>query len=197
MNDEAIIKALKNGGIDQERALSFIYKDTEYREGVKMVVRGYRQLRLESWEGIFHESLIHLVKCVLMNKFRKETSLKNYFLGICRNKCREMIRKDKKAPPTLELPAEDPELVRSPIDIILSDELKDMLREAVNQLSASCQKVLRLWALSHSMKEIAEEMDYSGDRVAITYNSRCKSQLRKLLGQNPNLLNLLKEYRWL
>ncbi|MEM7103649.1 MAG: sigma-70 family RNA polymerase sigma factor [Bacteroidota bacterium] len=197
MKDDTIIAAMKAGGREQEKALSYIYHNEDYRKGVRYVVNNFRQLRSEDWEGIFHEGIVHLTKCLVMEKFRQETSLKNYFLGICRNKCREMVRKDKKTPPTLDLPPEDPDQVKSPLEIMLGEELKDMLRAAVKMMSKRCQEILQLKAMSYSMKEIAEELELSGERVAITYNSRCKQQLKNKLQENPNLLNILREYRWI
>ena len=52
-------------------------------------------------------------------------------------------------------------------------------------LGAACQKVLQMWQLSYSMKEIAEELGYKNDAVARKKKRLCMKKLLEILEEAP------------
>lgn len=174
MNDKDLLKAILAGGTAEDKALDFIYNATLYRDGAKKIYATFDNIKLKTWLDIFHDTIIQLVKSIRMGKYKGDNSVLVYFMGIYRNKSREALRQTTGLRATLEIPARDIADLQSPLDLILSDGLKALLRQIIQRLDGKCQELLTLWSERYSMKEITEQMKLSNERIAITYNARCK-----------------------
>jgi len=196
MTDPEILKGLAAGGTAQDRVLEHLYHHPAYRKAARQTAAKFRAMRLEGWEGIFHESLVDFTKRLKTDAKAVNGELIHYFRGICLNKCRELHRKESKERPAEE--GDNPRLIQrvaSPVDEMVSEERKELLRQVLKRLPAKCQTIFKLWAQSYAMREIAEQLDLKGERTAITYKSRCKKQLLQLLEEEPAIRQLLKHYR--
>lgn len=197
MKDQELITAILKGGKQEDKALNYIYNETSYRQGAKKVFNTFNNIKLKTWLDVFHDSIIQLVKSICLGKYNKENSLLVYFLGIYRNKCREALRLSTGKRAVVEIPPQDIADLQSPLDIILGDGLKDLLRNVIQRLDTKCQELLTLWSERYSMKEITQQMKLSNERIAITYNARCKKRLVKLIAEDDNIKKALTEYRWI
>ena len=197
MQDKDLLTAILAGGIAEDKALDFIYNTALYRTGAQKIYATFDNIKLKTWLDIFHDTIIQLVKSIRMGKYQGDSPVLVYFMGIYRNKCREALRQTTGLRTTLEIPAQDIADLQSPLDLILSDGLKTLLRRVIQRLDDKCQKLLTLWSQKYSMNEIAEQMKLSNQRIAITYNARCKKKLVKLIGDNPQIEKALIDYRWM
>ncbi len=197
MTDKDIITAILTGEAAEDKALAFIYNEANYRNGAKKIYATFDNIKLKTWLDIFHDTIIQLVKSIRMGKYNRDNSILVYFMGIYRNKCREALRQTTGVRATLEIPAQDIADLQSPLDLILSDGLKALLRQIIQRLDGKCQELLTLWSQKYSMKEITEQMKLSNQRIAITYNARCKKKLVKLIGEDPKIEKALTDYRWI
>ena len=199
MSDTEIIQAILNGGEKESNAFQYLYYDQKFRSKAEKTVRKYQKLRLEKWEDIFHDGLIKLATNIKLGKYRSDSEMVNYFGGICKNLCREKIRKENKEAefPELGLPPEKVEDLQTPLDLMYSEDLKNTLRDAIQQTGDNCREILKNWALSFSSVEIAEKQGLKNEQTARTYVNRCKTKLREYLRNNPGLLKILKDLRWL
>lgn len=196
MSDTELLKAILEGGIAEDKALDFIYNATEYRDGAKKVYRTFSNIKLKTWLDIFHDTIIQLIKSIRLGKYKQENKILVYFLGIYRHKCREALRQTTGIRATIEIPPEDLTDLQSPIDFILNDGLKDLLRQTMQRLDDKCRNLLTLWSEKYSMKEITQQMKLTNERMAITYNARCKKKLIKLIAEDTQIEKALNEYRW-
>lgn len=197
MKDTDILKAILQGGTAEDKALDFIYNAAAYRDGAKKIYHTFSNIKLKTWLDIFHDTIIQLVKSIRLGKYNQENSVLVYFLGIYRNKCREALRQTTGLRATLEIPPEDITDLQSPIDTLLSEGLKDLLRQTMQRLDEKCRNLLTLWSEKYSMKEITQQMKLTNERMAITYNARCKKKLIKLIGEDTQIEKALTEYRWI
>lgn len=197
MNDINILKAILKGGAEEDKALDFIYNSAAYRDQSKKVYHTFSNIKLKTWLDIFHDTIIQLVKSIRQGKYNQENKVLVYFLGIYRNKCREALRQTTGLRATLEIPPEDITDLQSPIDTLLSEGLKDLLRQTMQRLDEKCRNLLTLWSEKYSMKEITQQMKLTNERMAITYNARCKKKLIKLIGEDTQIEKALTEYRWM
>lgn len=205
MNDTAIIQAICEGGEAEHEAFLFLHNNQDYQTKAYATVKQYKSLRLTSWKDIFHESLIKLITQVKAGKydkdkgFYKDTGLIYFFQGICNFTCLEKTRSERKEKeyPVLELPPGKIEDLETPLQIIYTKELKQLLKDALGMLKEKCQHILVLWSEQYSSNEIAEMVGLK--EGASTRNSvkRCKENLRERLRNNPRLLNELTELRWI
>ena len=58
-------------------------------------------------------------------------------------------------------------------------------------LKEKCQKVLRLWAMSYSMDEIAKKLNMSSSQVVMNKKNLCLKELRNTLAAKPKLASLI------
>ena len=197
MQDKDLLTAILAGGTAEDKALDFIYNTALYRTGAQKIHATFDNIKLKTWLDIFHDTIIQLVKSIRMGKYQGDSPVLVYFMGIYRNKCREALRQTTGLRATLEIPAQDIADLQSPLDLILSDGLKTLLRQVIQHLDGKCQELLTLWSQKYYMNEIAEQMKLSNQRIAITYNARCKKKLVKLIGDNPQIEKALIDYRWM
>ena len=197
MSDKEIILAILQGGINEDKVLDFIYHSPDYRAGAKKVYATFSNIKLKTWLDVFHDAIIQLVKSIKLGKYNQDNKVLVYFLGIYRHKCREALRLTTGNRATLEIPPQEIADLQSPLDLILDTGLKDLLRATLQRLDDTCKKLLTLWSERYSMKEITEQLELSNERIAITYNARCKKKLVKLIAENQQIKNALTEYRWI
>ena len=197
MQDKDLLTAILSGGAAEDKALDFIYNGADYRNDAQKIYATFDNIKLKTWLDIFHDTIIQLVKSIRMGKYQGDSPILVYFMGIYRNKCREALRQTTGVRATLEIPAQDIADLQSPLDFILNDGLKALLRKIIQRLDDKCKELLTLWSQKYSMKEISEQMQLSNQRIAITYNARCKKKLIKLIGEDPQIEKALTDYRWI
>jgi len=132
MSDKDILEAILKGGTTEDKALDFIYNSPAYRDGAKKIYQTFSNIKLKTWLDVFHDTIIQLVKSIQLGKYNQENKILVYFLGIYRNKCREALRQTTGIRATLEIPPEDITDIQSPIDTLLNEGLKDLLRQTTN-----------------------------------------------------------------
>lgn len=197
MNDTQIIQAIRAGGAAENEALEYLYHDEKFQFKAKAALFPPNQLRLETWEDVFHESLIRLVKQIKLNRYEKESGLIHYFAGICRLVRMEKWRKENKEDemPDLPLLTQIVSDFFGPEELIHIASLKGCLQDAIQHLKERCQSILKLWAMGIPSKKIAEQLQFNSEQVVNVSINRCKKNLRNRLKENPQLMNTLKDLR--
>ncbi|MCB0835489.1 MAG: sigma-70 family RNA polymerase sigma factor [Bacteroidetes bacterium] len=192
-SDDEIITAIQNGGRELDKAMEFLYLHSPCREKVLTFVFS-RNGSKEDAEDIFQDGIRSLILSIRGGKYRGTGSLQNYLLGMCKNlwfKRFQKIARDMKYQQEQiwkEQHTEDPEW------ILLEKEQEEELDSLLNALGDTCKKVLRLWQLSYSMKEIASELGYKSEGVARKKKRLCMKKLLEILDENPEIKNFLKKY---
>ncbi len=186
MTDAQIVDAIVNqGGNEERKAIAFLYQNEHYKTSTQKIAHSHRRLRLHTWEDVFSQSIIQLVKSIKKGNYKGDRSLLEYFKGICRNVCSEFYRKENRDRDRIDprdIPIED---LRTPYLITVEEEFKQILREAFAKLTERCQNILSLRMKDFSMKEIAESVGLRNERTAIVYAFRCRQQLRDILESTP------------
>jgi len=62
----------------------------------------------------------------------------------------------------------------------------------MTQVGERCQKLIGLFQLNYTMREIRELQGYSSDQVAANEVHNCREKLKKLIHQRPEILEALK-----
>ncbi|PHN03998.1 RNA polymerase subunit sigma-70 [Flavilitoribacter nigricans DSM 23189 = NBRC 102662] len=182
--DQELVAAIKKGGSGRQEAIRFIYNKGDLRRKVVHFVRN-NQGNDADGNDMFHEGIIVLDRNIREDKFRAESSIEGYLYSICRflwqNQRRKKARVDLKEDATQmdQIETSTPELQ------LLSDEKKNLLHRALEQLGERCKRILELWQLSYSMEEIATEMDFSSAQMARKNKYRCQQSLLKFFKDQP------------
>lgn len=182
-SDIRIISSIKKGGLELEQSMRYLYLTHPCRQQVFSFVQKRRGSR-EDAEDIFQDGVRFLILQIRNDKYKFEGELGAYLFGICKNlwfKRFRRIAREEGLPDTYQekLADETPELS------LMDKERKEQIEELLSGLGEACKKVLELWQLSYSMKEIAAAMGYKTDGVARKKKRLCMKKLLETLKKQP------------
>ncbi|MEZ4774537.1 MAG: sigma-70 family RNA polymerase sigma factor [Bacteroidia bacterium] len=191
-SDEDIIRAIVKGGPDLEHVMRHLYREGVFRRQISHFVQS-RGGSPEDAEDIFQDSIRNLIMSVRAGKYQGTGSIGGYLFGIGKNlwlkQFRTMHREGGINPQIVE---SDLREAQSPEIILVDRELEAEVDHLLGLLGDKCRKVLELWKLSYSMKEIAGVLGYKTEGVARKKKRLCMKHLLDILDQNPDLLERLK-----
>jgi len=189
-SDEDIVKAILLGGKEREMALEKLYTDGDCKRKVIKYVQSNHGNNADG-KDLFHDGIIVADRNIRNMKFRGDSSLHYYIYSICKYLWLNRIKKNKRVLyPGKDLKEEIGK--RNPETIYMDNELKENLSEALDLLGDRCKKILELWKLNYSMKEIAEKLDIKSEGMARKLKHQCYQKLLKLVEENPGLRKNLK-----
>lgn len=189
LSDQQIISMIQRGGIEQSEALRYIY----IQKKAKLVAGIRRRARDLDAEDIYHEAVVNLVEAILDKRFKGQCTLSTFLFAIANKLClKHFDRKgrDEKYQARYFGPQMDP---IDPEVLLITEEVKEGVREALGQLKPKNREILMLWMSKYSMAEIAQKMGYESEAVARVTKSRSLSQLVRIIRKNKALKNLLDE----
>ncbi len=182
--DQAIVSAIAAGGTGRDAALQWWFGN----EGLQRWVRQYAIQHGGSeadGEDLYHDSFITFDRLLREGKYREEASLKTFFCSIAKW---QWLNRQRKQGRIVSMDEGE----RIEIALFTEDEMYDRERQAVFQkmlaaIGEKCKRMLTLYQLSHSMKEIATEMGYASDQVAMNQCSECRKKLKALIENSHEL----------
>ena len=173
-----------------EQAMHYLLHQSGWQSGIGQYIKSKNGSR-EDIEDIFQEGVRHLIINVRAGRFNKQSSIKTYLSSICKNLwytkfSREVKLKEiKKQLPSME------EETPSPEQHFLIREKNELLNSVLGHLGATCKKVLGLWSLGFSFKEISQQTGSSEGAVR-KQKFDCLKKLTTLLAQRPDLVEELR-----
>lgn len=97
--------------------------------------------------------------------FENETALKAYLYLLTRNKCIDVIRKQKKRKIVLLTPENEKELDSIMVNEIVKEETFSLLDEIISDFGDKSKKILKLFMEGKANKEIADDLQISINTV--------------------------------
>jgi RNA polymerase sigma factor (sigma-70 family) len=188
--DADLLAAMQGSDEDRRRALRYFFANPRLLDWVLRHVQ-LQGGSLQDGKDVFEESFLAFERQIRMGNFRGESSLETFFHGIARWKWLAFRRKNK---PSAD-PDRAPELVCddiSPEKILISEERRVILSGLIAQVGERCQKLIGLFQLNYSMREIAEQAGYASDQVAANEVHACREKLKKIIHRHPETLDALK-----
>ena len=188
--DSDLVSALNGSEIERRQALQHFFQNPRLMNWVLKYVQVQGGSEQDG-KDVFEESFILFERQIRTGNYRAESSLETYFHGIARWQWVAFRRKNKPAADLdnqPEIPSED----HSPEKILISEERRIILSNLMTQVGERCQKLIGLFQLNYSMREIREMQGYSSDQVAANEVHSCREKLKKVIQQRPELLEALK-----
>jgi RNA polymerase sigma factor (sigma-70 family) len=188
-NKSEILNSIKSG--EHNKALSYLYETTLKK------VRQYIMKNKGSKDDandIFQDSVIIFFNQVRSNKFDEKYDIDAFIFSVSRNLWIDKIRRDSKM-----INYEFPDQFQNEtdninyLDDLISKEKSSAMHTVFNKLDEKCKKILSYVIYDKlSMKQICEKMGYSSEDVAKTNHYRCKQALTKIVKNDIDLVNLLR-----
>jgi RNA polymerase sigma factor (sigma-70 family) len=180
-SDESILSGLK-----EKRAESIRYLYREYFPLAKSIVEK-NSGTYEDAEDVFQDGIIVLYQKILSGPLNLNCSLKTFFFSICRNIWMQRLDRKWRLLYQDDLVSESIEDYDAiPIEINEEKLEKTRLYQLhFLSLPADCQKILKMFLSSTSLKEISECMGFKDVSYAKTRKYLCKNMLRKKILKDP------------
>lgn len=204
-SDTDLLTAIRRSGEERERAMAYLWKDQTLRNmafaALFKLLRDKRDV-----EDAFADAIVRFMRNILDGKFRGESSLRTYIVGICIN-----VGKKRAWQPPQYLSQEDP-LPLETIEQKLHDtsdsaektfleqeyekNLERFFQKLYRLLPAHCERNLRLHHdEGYSVKEIAV-MEQIQEQSAKTKLWECRKKLRELIEQDPDAIKIMDRRKW-
>lgn len=198
--DEEIVQFILIGNQAREKALKYLYQDEYIRKTVFQYVQRTSGNDDHARE-VLQEAIITLDMAIGKNKFKSESNLRTYIVGIAKNKWREQLRKQSKFSFTDDMET----VLKDEAEYMISDmemdenlakeqQKKELMHALIDQLGEHCKEILGYYMQGVRMSKIAEHKGYVGanaEQQAKNASHRCREQLRKLIETNPKVKNFL------
>lgn len=184
--EETLLKMICGTADERDKALAYLYKDSGWINDAKKTFK-LSGISTEDSNDLIQEVFITFDRNLRNGKYVAELgTLKNYFLGICKNKMIMEQRRSSKASMKID---QAPELENgeTPETILLLSEEKNIIRRLLNLLNERCKELLKLYMLSYSMKEIKAEINLDSDNAARQATFNCRKKFAELFEQRPSL----------
>ena len=184
--EEALLKMICGTSDERDKALAYLYMDSGWINEAKIIFKR-SGMSTEDSDDLIQEAFITFDRNLRNGTYLVELgTLKNYFLGICKNKMIMEQRRSSKASMRMD---HAPELQHgeTPETILLLSEEKNIIRRLLNLLNERCKELLKLYMLSYSMKEIKAEIKLDSDNAARQATFNCRKKFAELFEQRPSL----------
>lgn len=184
----------------RNNALKMLYLDKMVNGTIARMISDYNS-RQEA-DDVLQEAIILLDEMIRSGRFRGDSKLSSFLIGIAKNIIRNSIRNADKVVYKEEITENSSETEDSPEDYLLVQERSEneqkrdqLLRDAMGELTARCRDVLTLYYFkSYSMAQIAEERRLSSAAQAKKDAHDCRQSLRSLVASRPALSNFLMQW---
>ena len=190
-HDRNMIDAICAGGVERENALQQLYLDDRARKMIiGLVLKNGGTM--EDAKDVYQEAVILLDKKIRIEKCDILSSVRGYLCGLGRHIWYNHNRKRMRAIAGIKMLDVS---TRHQGEVWRKMEKKDLqleIRSLLDKLSEREKRVLQLWQLSYSMKEIKELLNLTSEGMARKIKFEGLRKLRKTLTDAQ--LNELKQY---
>ena len=186
-SDDELLNMILAGGKSMDNALTFVYGKGDIRRQILAYLKG-QKIEHSQAEDYFQEAVKIFILAVRKGKFKGESNVKNYLFGVCKNLKQSQWMTDNRRRKLSEGMINETEDLDTPDRILIQEERKVVLNGVLKLVGEKCQRVLQMWRMDYSMKEIAEELVYKSEGMARKKKHECMKKLMALVKQNPELM---------
>ncbi len=185
LNDQHIIKALKQGGYDRERMEYQFYDAYSH-----YLIKAQRKYRLSEEDAVqaYGDAVISVIHQVINGTFKGQSKLSTYLYQVFQYKCVDLIRKNTTKKNSIAWVHEVPNVstkVHDALTSMISQEQFEQFSIHLDRLGSSCKQILMAWGEGYSMEEIAQRFQLKDASSAKSRKYKCLQKLKQLLpGKN-------------
>lgn len=181
--------------VRRNRAFASLYRSPVVNGKIREWAKVYN-LRDKEPDDVLQEGIILLDEMLRSGRFRAESRVDTFLLGICKNLMRDGLKKVNRILLKDTLPDSALHSADELADYLVLAELTDAerqrdqaLREAMSRLTDKCQEALRLYYFEQmTMQQVAEARQLANADQAKKAVFRCRESLRELIGQDKRVI---------
>lgn len=197
--DEEIINMIRESTFSRERAFEYLFLDQELKNKAFSKINTMVQDKAVG-EDIFLDSLLAFIKNVRYNRFKGESKISTYIVGICNFQCLRYLDRQKKERlkadnyKSAQINNTESEKSAEVMLVTIEENRYDtkLKRKICRLLSPACRDAFRnKYGKDLSVKDIAKLKDIAVQSVKNTL-SRCYKKLRELIEEDPEIMEAIK-----
>ncbi|MBL7699076.1 MAG: sigma-70 family RNA polymerase sigma factor [Chitinophagaceae bacterium] len=175
---------------DINKPVTYMYE--QYFEPVEIDIRANGGNHQDAAD-IFQEAVLIVVDKIKSGKFRGDSSVKTFLLGIARNlwlhEKRSRSRRSDRETQFARLEETGGEFR----DRMFSVDESQIVKKLFEQVGELCSKILGgVYYEKMAMKDLLRRFNYENEQVLRNRKSRCMKKLKELLSNDPLLFEQLK-----
>lgn len=180
---------------DINKPVRYLYEHYFEAAATEIRLRGGRD---EDAADIFQEAVLILIDKIKSGKFREESNIKTFLVGIARNlwlfEKRTRERRAKREMHFTLSESSSPDLDDSNFEErIFSRSYTETIKIIFEKVGDICSRLLiGFYYENSSMKKLLQKFNYENEQVLRNRKARCMKKLKKLLTEHPKLLHQLK-----
>jgi RNA polymerase sigma factor (sigma-70 family) len=180
---------------DINRPVRYLYD--HYFEDAAMEIR-MRDGSDEDAADMFQEAVLILIDKIKTGKFRHESSIKTFLVGIARNLWLfEKRTRERRSSREMQFTISEGKYADAEdVDIsnrVFSKSNTDVMQTVFKQVGDVCSRILiGFYYENVSMKDLLQRFHFDNEQVLRNRKMRCMKKLKKLLTEQPELLQRLK-----
>ena len=193
-SDDHILSGLHAGGVQEDRSLRELYR-RELPRILNYVLQN--QGSEEEGRDLFQDVLVVFLEHLREGRFRKEAAIGTYLQSIARRMWLNRLKRKGVAARFVDQHLQDEQPREgTPLQIMLHEEQQELFAEVMQLLGEKCRKLLEMKLyLQLSMIEIAAQLGFKNEQNARNKHYKCKSELRRIILENPDLRTALRGMR--
>lgn len=186
-SDHDIIKAIRTG--KDQVILSQLYQTIFPSVKARIIKAGGDE---DEAKDIFQESILVFYKKVIKNEYDNEYAIGAFISGVAKNMWLNRFRKKSKSTELMDYHHSSVG-VSSTYNYIYDDERASIIKTIFADLGDVCKELLEAVVYhGYSMKEVANQLNFTNENVAKTKHYKCKQRLIKRLKHNNEFKQLLQ-----
>jgi len=190
---DALSTAIRASRAEREVAIRQLASDKQLLQKVTAMVVAKGGTREEA-TMVYSDTIIAFIKRIVKDRqLVIATTLSSYIIGIARHKWYDLLRSRDTKIDTADIDDIDPPKYEADqFTLLRRSEKWGMLQKVLDMMAVRCREVLMLWSASHSMKEIAVELQYKSEGMARKKKSECMKELMNYLYEHPKVKEQLR-----
>lgn len=186
-NSKIIIQCIRTG--KNNEALKYLYKDP-LRKIRSFILKNSGTL--DDADDVFQDAVVALFHYVQTGKYKEEYELDAFLFRVAKNSWIDLARKKKHVIKD-EFIGYDMSDETDHLEELIKEEQLNAFHALFNKLEENCKKILSYVVFDKkSMKEISDLMGMKDEKVAKNQHYRCKKYFMKLVSENQEALNILR-----
>lgn len=185
---------LRTNAEERKRAIEQIYHQSETLRIIKSMLRRYG-CRPDELMDVVQQAVLKLNEQLAMGKFKGESSLTNYFIGIVKGICRNWSRMKCRTVLLCEHYFMDSVCGSGNLSWeVLEEECRNLLQKELSRMKGRKLAVLQMWLEGYKMREIAECLDLGNEVNARKWKYRATQELIANIKEEQETYQALKKF---
>lgn len=186
-----VLSLIQQGGAKVHQAIDLIYQDVSYKESF---FRSLRRMGAQNddLEDFFQDAILQTVVNVQAGRFKGKSKLSTYLISIGKHLWLNHLKRQKIQNNYIQTHDPETNTSENPEQFVIYSERMEALQKKLSELGQICQKLLSMWSLNYSMREIAGSLGHKSEGYTRKKKHQCLQALIRMIKKDQSIKKLLQ-----